>query len=70
MSASGSRGLLTLSTRQLLGRWEETRNSWRDQKAADFESLYLSELRNSVNSALKVLEDLDHLLEKIHADCD
>lgn len=70
MSASASRGLLTLSTRQLLARWEETRNSWRDQKAADFESLYLSELRNSVNSALKVLEDLDHLLEKIHGDCD
>ena len=70
MSASGSRGLLTLATRQLMARWEETRNSWRDQKAAEFESLYLSELGHSVSSALKILDDLDHLLEKIHADCD
>lgn len=70
MSASGSRGLLTLATRQLMSRWEETRNSWRDQKASDFEKEYLAELGHSVNSALKVLEDLDHLLEKIHADCD
>jgi hypothetical protein len=70
MSASGSRGLLTLATRQLMSRWEETRNSWRDQKAADFESLYLAELGHSVNSALKILEDLDQLLGKIHADCD
>jgi hypothetical protein len=70
MSASGSRGLLTLATRQLLSRWEETQHSWRDRKAAEFESLYLAEIRNQVNSAMKVLEDLDQLLEKIHADCD
>jgi hypothetical protein len=70
MSASGSRGLLTMATRQLMARWEETQNSWRDQKAADFESLYLAELGHSVSSALKILEDLDQLLGKIHADCD
>lgn len=70
MSTSGSRALLTLSTRQLVARWAETRSSWRDQKAAEFERLYLSELTDTVNSALRALEDLDHLLEKIHADCD
>lgn len=70
MSALGSKGLLTLATRQLLARWDETRLSWRDRKADEFESLYLAEIRNEVNSAMKVLEDLDHLLEKIHADCD
>lgn len=70
MSALGIKGLLTLATRQLLARWDETSHSWRDRKAAEFESLYLAEIRNEVNSAMKVLEDLDHLLEKIHADCD
>ena len=70
MSSSGNLGLLTLATRQLQARWSETRNSWRDQKAAEFEEVYLSELGNTVNSALRALEDLDHLLEKIHADCD
>jgi hypothetical protein len=70
MSASGSRGLLAMATRQLMSRWEETRNSWRDQKAAEFESLYLAELGHSLSSAMKILEELDQLLIKIHADCD
>lgn len=70
MSASGSRGLLTMATRQLMSRWEETRYSWRDQKSDEFESLYLAELSHGVSSALKILEELDQLLVKIHADCD
>lgn len=70
MSLSGSKGLLTLATRQLQARWIETRSSWRDRKAQEFEELYLSELMTDVNSALRVIEELDHLLEKVHADCD
>jgi len=70
MSTASSRGMLTLATRHLLARWTETRNSWRDHKAADFEELYLSELTININTALKALEELDQLLEKIHADCD
>jgi hypothetical protein len=65
-----SRGLLTMATRKLQASWTETRNKWRDGKADEFESLYLSELTNTMNTALRALEDLDHLLEKIHADCD
>ncbi len=67
---SASKGLLTLATRQLQARWGETRFSWRDRKAQEFDDLYLSELMNSVNSALRVIDELDHLLEKVHADCD
>lgn len=59
-----------MATRQLKERWSETRNSWRDQKAAGFEGLYLSDLTDTMNTALRALEDLDRLLEKIHADCD
>lgn len=70
MSSSDSRGLLTQATRQLHTRWEKTRNSWRDQKAVEFESLYLSELTNTMNSALRALEDLEKLLERVHADCE
>ena len=70
MSAAASRGLLTMATRQLMSRWDETRQSWRDNKAADFEALYLSEVRDTVSSALRTLEELDKLLEKVHADCE
>ncbi|RYD49973.1 MAG: hypothetical protein EOP85_00550 [Verrucomicrobiaceae bacterium] len=67
---SGSKGLLTLATRNLQARWDETRFSWRDRKAQEFEETYLSELMTSVNSALRVIEELDQLLEKVHADCE
>ena len=67
---SGSKGLLTLATRNLQARWGETRFSWRDRKAQEFDDLYLSELMNSVNSALRVIDELDQLLEKVHADCE
>ena len=70
MSASGSRGLLTLATRNLKARWDETRVSWRDQKALEFDATYISELSEQVGTALRALEELDHLLEKIHADCE
>ncbi|MEI6176751.1 MAG: hypothetical protein WCS43_07660 [Verrucomicrobiota bacterium] len=70
MSSTGSRGLLTLATRQLLSRWEETRHSWRDQKADEFENIYLSEISNNLNSTLRAMEELELLLDKIHADCD
>ena len=70
MSLSGSKGLLTMATRQLQSRWGETRFFWRDRKAQEFDDLYLSELMNSVNSALRVIDELDQLLEKVHADCD
>lgn len=70
MSASGSRGLLTLATRQLFSRWEETRHSWRDQKAEEFEKLYLNEISHNLNSTLRCMEELEQLLDKIHADCD
>ena len=70
MSMSGSKGLLTLATRNLQARWGETRFSWRDRKAQEFEEIYLSELMTSVNSALRVIEELDQLLEKVHADCE
>lgn len=70
MSAATSRGLLTMATRQLLSRWEQTHQSWRDKKATEFEALYLSEVRDTVSAAIRTLEELDQLLEKVHADCE
>ncbi len=70
MSAAASRGLLTMATRQLMSRWEEVSQSWRDAKAADFENTYLTEVRDTVTAAIRTLEELDHLLEKVHADCE
>ncbi len=70
MSASGSRGLLTLATRQLMARWEQTRQSWRDHKADEFQTTYLDEVAHCLSPTLKVLEEIEKLLEKVHADCE
>lgn len=70
MSASNSKSILTGATRQLSERWAETRLSWRDQKAEDFEKAYLAELFNRVASTVRVIEELELLLHKVHADCD
>jgi hypothetical protein len=70
MSSSGSKGMLTAATRQLLASWEETRQTWRDRKADEFEKTYLADLAGGVNAAIRVMEDLDQLLHKIHADCE
>ncbi|MCX6878957.1 MAG: hypothetical protein NTW21_34875 [Verrucomicrobia bacterium] len=69
-SMSASKGLLSDATRQLQARWAETRTSWRDHKAAEFENLYLSDLAASVNTTLRVIDELDQLLHKIHVDCE
>ncbi len=70
MSASGSKGLLLDATRQLQARWADTRNSWRDQKAVEFEDLYLTDLGAAVNAVLRVIDELDKILQKAHADCE
>lgn len=70
MSASGSKAMLLDSTRQLQARWAETRVKWRDAKAAEFEEQYLAGLNADVHHALRVIDELDKLLQKIHADCE
>ena len=70
MSASGSKGLLLDATRQLQARWAETRATWRDHKAAEFEEQYLASLTSNVHTALRVIDELEQLLQKVHADCE
>ena len=70
MSAMASCGMLTMATRQLMAGWDVTRQSWRDQKAVEFETLYLAEVRDTVAAAIRSLEELDQLLGKVHADCE
>ena len=70
MSASNAKGILTGATRQLQARWGETRVSWRDQKALEFEKNFLDPLARDLAAALRTIDELDLLLQKIHADCE
>src|SRR5690606_13657278 len=66
MSTSGAKSNLAGATRKLSDHWRETRKSWADQKAAEFEHLYLEELFHQVENSLRIIEELDQLLHKVH----
>ena len=70
MNLSGNKSRLVAATKELLLRWDETRNYWRDAKSVDFERQYLSELRIQVDKAVSVIEKLDELLKKVRSECE
>lgn len=70
MSAGAAKGILNDSTRELLVRWERVRESWRDAKADEFGRDYLDGVADEVSRAVRVIDDLERLLDKIHADCE
>ena len=50
--------------------WQETKNSWRDLKAMEFERNYLEKLPTDVAQAASVMEEMDNLLRKVRSDCE
>ena len=70
MNLSGNKGRLIGLTRELMLQWDETKNHWRDAKAAEFERNYMVELSAHVNRATMVLEQLEELLTKVRSDCE
>ncbi len=70
MSLGSSKSLLNESTREVFARWEDAKQSWRDFKSLEFERDYLASLPQAVANATRIIEELDLVLSKIHADCD
>jgi len=69
MSLNASRGRLAALTKNLVGRWYDTKDKWKDRKADEFEQKYINDLTDNVTSALAVIEKLDETLTKIRKDC-
>ena len=70
MSVAGSKSRLTGAAKELMLKWESTRNYWRDEKSAEFERKYLVELFLGVDRAVAVIEKLDELLKKVRSECE
>jgi thymidylate synthase len=70
MSLAANKTRLTSVTQELFNRWRETQQYWRDNKAAEFERLYMEELNASVNAAAGVVDQLDKIIAKIKRDCE
>ena len=70
MTISANGRALAIATKDLLLRWEETKQSWQDAKANDFEQRYLAELQGAVERAAPVFEDLDKLVTRVRSECE
>jgi hypothetical protein len=70
VSSSGHSARLAALTRALTERWRQTRESWRDVKAREFEEHFIAELESSVASASRGIEELEAILRKIRSDCE
>jgi len=70
MSLAPNKALLVTLTKDLLLRWEQTRESWHDAKSLEFEKQYINELATTVDQAVEVIEKLDKLLTKVRSDCE
>ena len=70
MSLKASKAKLGRASKDLATAWERTRQTWRDQKAREFESKYITPLPDSITSAIAIIDELDSALSKIKKNCE
>ena len=70
MSHGGHAPRLASLTRDLLQRWRQTRESWADVKAREFEERFIREIESEVNSTLAAIAQLESVLHRVGQDCE
>ena len=70
MSARASAVKLTKSTKVLLQSWDQVKNFWQDRKSQEFEKEYIESLPDDISAAVRVIEELDKIINNAHRDCE
>ena len=70
MSLKASKAKLSRAGKDISSQWQEAREAWRDQKAAQFEREYIAQLPDSISSAVAIIDELDNVLAKIKKNCE
>jgi hypothetical protein len=70
MSVMGNKARLEALTKELWVHWLETKETWRDAKADEFEHKYLEELKTGVDKTVTIIEQLDKVVAVIKRDCE
>lgn len=70
MNLNANKSRIAGLTKEILLRWEETKNYWRDARSAEFEHRFMQELAPRVNQAGVAVEKLDELFKRIRKECD
>jgi len=61
---------LAALTKELLNRWQQTRECWMDAKAREFDERYMLELESKVKSATAGIANLEGVIRKVRSDCE
>jgi hypothetical protein len=70
MSIGANGKTLVALTKELMLRWEDTKNVWHDGKSEEFERKYLNDLLTGVDKSAEVFEQLDKLMNHVRNDCE
>jgi hypothetical protein len=67
MSAGSAR--LNHALKTLRERWDETKGTWSDSAAREFEKNHLVPLESQTNNAIRGMEKLSEILHRLKNDC-
>jgi len=70
MSLRNNGTRLAMLTKELMSKWQDTREYWKDAKSEEFDKKYMEELQASVDNAVIIIEQLDKIINKIRKDCE
>ncbi len=70
MGVHESRGNLAKAYKELMNRWLETRQSWDDARAEEFEQKYLRELEADLRTAGSAMDQMGILINQARRDCE
>ena len=70
MNVAGSASNLNEAYKELLAAWDQTRDHWRDAKAAEFGDKYIESLPVDIAKAITAMGDIDKILKKIRTACE
>ncbi|MCZ7646764.1 MAG: hypothetical protein M5U26_16000 [Planctomycetota bacterium] len=60
---------LVRATKDLVFQWDATGAGWHDQARADFEKVYIDEIRHAAKSAVDAMTEINRLLGKAIDEC-
>jgi hypothetical protein len=69
MNLMHQRARLQALARSFQSAWDDTKGSWRDQRAEAFEREVMEPLEPAVTTAVKSLEKLEGALARIRSEC-
>lgn len=69
MGVYEGRGQLSKSMKELLLRWNETKTSWDDVRAHEFEKNFLEPLEMDLRNAVSAMDHMAILLNQIRSVC-